>query len=1164
MHQALSPSARLSRQLTLSLLLLTSAAGAAPAWAEPQPPATRPQPIQPDRVDESWAELTRLRSQGVAHLENGELAAATLALRRASGLSGQDPFDRLNLGLALLAQGELEAAQSELRAAAAAQPRWGAPHYALGVLALRRGTPAPARSAFQAALERAPTDCGVLYNLGAVEEQLGAKEAAARRYQQLMKLGWSLGGRHFLAGLYRHARLQLAQGRRAEAERELKLYQEYFRRVGKPGGEPDLQSGPLLWPLHPPSGGPWRGDAPRGREPTEIALRRLPPEATGLHAPPAPPVGGAASSPGVALADLDGDGLPEVLWWGPAGVRTYRNSGRARFELQTGAGAPAALVRTPTLDVAVADPDNDGDQDLLVVGEGTLTLLRNRGDASFERAEGGPPLGPSEGVVAARWVDVDQEGDLDLLLLGGSGASRDAPPARDRLLLNRGDGTYVEQRGIPGLTEGRARSSDALAADLDDDGDTDLVVARPGLWPFVFSNQREGRYREIGRQAGLADGHSVISVALIDADADGRWDLVSLGSAGLRLHLDPLASGPGAPAPITVSAAQASALVVVDLDQDGHEDLLVGGPGPGLRVLRGGAGPAFVRAPGGWETHALVTGMAAGDIDRDGAPDVVVATAAGPELWQNRTEALGAVVRLRLHGRKNNRAGAGSLVELRAGTFYARRQVGSEPLLIGLGHRRGLDTLRIRWPNGLFQNVVRPAVGGELRVQEVQELAGSCPFLYTWDGEGWRFVSDFLGGGGLGLPAGPGTYLPPDSDEHLLIEGEQLVADGAGRLRLQLTEELREEQLYLDSLRLLVLDHPVGTRVVPDERFTIPGPTGDRRFAYRVADSRPPLSVLDDFGGERVEELRERDGDMVGAFILAPEQFRGLVEPHSYVMDLGDTRQVRTLWLMMTGWVFWGGGSTGLAAMQHPGRAFGPVALDVQDEQGSWQQAVADIGFPSGKTKIMPVDLSAVVAPRERLLVRLRTALRLHWDQIEVIRDPGPVEVREHRLAPLGARLYSRGFSRRVDDDLERPERFVFDDPVPPEAARFNQASGTLTRLGDVLPLLAGVDDLLVVMSAGDALEVTFDGTEAPSLPAGWRRDYLLRSVGWNKDGDPAVGAGQTVGPLPYHGMPRYPYGPDAARPLTPAYSEYLQRWQTRPARSWVPALSESGSPASP
>jgi len=1104
-------------------------------------------------MDESWVELTRLRAQGVAHLENAELEAAVVALRRASGLSGQDPFDRLNLGLALLAQGDLAGARRELEAAAADRPGWAEPHYGLGVAALRQPDPKRARAALVEALRRAPADCGTLYNLGAVQEQLGQREEAAQRYRRLMKLGWSLGGRHFLAGLYRHARLQLAAGRRAEAERELKLYQDYFRRVGKPGGEPDLQSGPLLWPLHPPVAPPFAPVPSPTNPPGRVVLERVPVAQSGLQPSAAPaPAPASALSGGVRIADLSGDGLPDLVSWGPRGLTLHQNRGRGRFEARKGTGGPAARITGPVLDVAVGDADNDGDSDLAVVTSDGLRLLRNLGDGTFDAPEVGAASGPSAGAVAVRWIDVDQEGDLDLLVLGGA-SDPGAPAARDRVLINRADGTFEELREVPGLTEGRARSSDALAADLDDDGDTDLILARPRLWPFVFRNEREGRYREMGRALGLADGVAVERLALLDADSDGRWDLLSLGAAGLRLHRDLSASRPGArPAPVSVGSARPRVVTVADLDLNGAEDLIWGGPESRFGVLMGRGDGTFVATTQALEAKGAVEGVACGDVDRDGAPDVVVLTPAGPELWLNRSQGLGAFVRLRLRGRKNNRAGQGSLVEVRAGGLYARRLVGSEPLLVGLGPQRRVDALRVRWPNGLFQNVVRPSVGGELRVQEVQELAGSCPFLYTWDGERWRFVTDFLGGGGLGLPAGPGAYLPPDSDEHLLIEGEQLAPDPQGRLRLQLTEELREEQLYLDHLRLHVLDHPADTRIVPDERFTIPGPGGERRFAYHLSDARPPLSVVDDFGAERLGEVQARDERMVGAFILAPEQFRGLVEPHSYVIDLGDTRGVRTLWLMMTGWVYWGGGSTGRAAMQHPERGFGPVSLDVQDERGAWRQGLVDIGFPSGKTKIMPVDLSSLLVSRRHMRVRLRTSLRLHWDQILVVRDPRPLEVRERRLAPVHARLYERGFSRRVDDSLQLPERFVFDDPLPPEGVRFNQALGTLTRLGDVLPLLGKSDNELVVMSAGDALEVSFDGSGLPALPQGWRRDYLLYSVGWNKDGDPANGRGQTVGPLPYHGMPGYPYSPDQAPPDTPAYRRYLERWQTRPARRWV------------
>jgi hypothetical protein len=105
-----------------------------------------------------------------------------------------------------------------------------------------------------------------------------------------------------------------------------------------------------------------------------------------------------------------------------------------------------------------------------------------------------------------------------------------------------------------------------------------------------------------------------------------------------------------------------------------------------------------------------------------------------------------------------------------------------------------------------------------------------------------------------------------------------------------------------------------------------------------------------------------------------------------------------------------------------------------------------------------------------------------------------------------------------------------------------------------VRPLLAGVDDLLVIMGSGDEVRLSFDAAALPPLPAspspdtGWRRDFLLLVDGWAKDADANTAFSQSVEPLPFHGMSGYPY-PDSERfPDDPVHARYRETYNTRPA----------------
>ena len=105
--------------------------------------------------------------------------------------------------------------------------------------------------------------------------------------------------------------------------------------------------------------------------------------------------------------------------------------------------------------------------------------------------------------------------------------------------------------------------------------------------------------------------------------------------------------------------------------------------------------------------------------------------------------------------------------------------------------------------------------------------------------------------------------------------------------------------------------------------------------------------------------------------------------------------------------------------------------------------------------------------------------------------------------------------------------------------------SGSFTRFGDVKELIAEADDMQVVLGAGDEMTVEFS-TESPSLPSGWKRDFIIYNIGWDKDADLNTIHGQSVEPLPFRAMTKYPYEPDESFPSGPKHAEFLKRYQTR------------------
>src|SRR5207249_7947430 len=152
--------------------------------------------------------------------------------------------------------------------------------------------------------------------------------------------------------------------------------------------------------------------------------------------------------------------------------------------------------------------------------------------------------------------------------------------------------------------------------------------------------------------------------------------------------------------------------------------------------------------------------------------------------------------------------GIGARLEVRAGELYQTRVVTEPVMHFGLVRHFKADVLRVQWPNGVPQTIYFP--GTDEDVLELQQLKGSCAFLYTWDGTRFRFVTDVMWRSALGMPlglmAGGGganaAYAPAGaSQEDLRIPGEALQPRD-GNYTLQLTEELWETA-YADQIKLL-------------------------------------------------------------------------------------------------------------------------------------------------------------------------------------------------------------------------------------------------------------------------------------------------------------------------------------------------------------------------
>jgi hypothetical protein len=229
--------------------------------------------------------------------------------------------------------------------------------------------------------------------------------------------------------------------------------------------------------------------------------------------------------------------------------------------------------------------------------------------------------------------------------------------------------------------------------------------------------------------------------------------------------------------------------------------------------------------------------------------------------------------------------------------------------------------------------------------------------------------------------------------------------------------------------------------------------------------------------------------------------------------------------------------------------------LQVRDERGEWQTVIDDMGIPAGKPKTIVVDLTGKFLSDSRE-VRIVTNLCVYWDEIFLSDERQAPAVRLTDVHPARADLRFRGFSEVViDPERRQPEHFVYASVRP--NAMWNPTPGFYTRYGDVQPLVGRTDDRFVIMGSGDELRLMFDANALPALPEGWRRDFLLFVDGWAKDGDANTAHSQTVGPLPYHGMPQYPYAEPHGYPTSGEHRLYREHYNTRPALRLVRPLTE-------
>jgi hypothetical protein len=832
-----------------------------------------------------------------------------------------------------------------------------------------------------------------------------------------------------------------------------------------------------------------------------------------------------------------------------------------RFFASAGSGPGRTGAPPPPGSPVLADLNNDFSLDCYFAGEAGDTLWANpqslkEGDAGMQATRRAPapprPIPGPRGAGTATVVDLDQDGDLDILR-----ASADPGQPALRYLRNNGNLSFTDLTASAGLSLPSGGARQAVYGDFDLDGDPDVFVVRSDAGCRLFLNQRQDVFRDATEEWGLKAEAGARSAVVGDFDRDGDWDLVVAGAAPHGTILYRNEGGRFTPdaAALPLPAEFGPQWVeLLDYDNDTRLDLAFAGRG-GVCVVHndGGRFPSAESIDSGaarWLTWV--------DHDEDGDVDLLVAGDQGLRLLQNEGGSARPSLRIEFEGEQvhassmgelgsaaNNTYGISSEMEPRT-VWDAQKQLVTRPVMhVGLGAAQSAVAVRILWTHGVPQDAIAPATGTLAHFKQIP--SGSCPYLYTWDGEQWRFAKDFLWRSPLGMLAGRGRPIPHDlTSDWVKLPGEWLQPAG-GYYRIAVTEELREIT-YFDEVRLLAVDHPEGTGVYVDERFPF-GPAPPFRI-HTTRRERLPRSARNQTGEDLLPALREEDLKYTP---VPAGPYKGVRAPHDLILDLGPVPDPERVHLFLSGWIFPAANSTNVNVAQNPDLPVIPPTLWFGDGKGGWTRPDATVGLPCGKRKTIVLDLGGRFTPGD-YRVKLTTTTELRWDRAFFTSGEEPVPLRKVDLPLAEADLQERGIRERYWESADGPDLRRYDRVLEgPRAPAWRPLPGAYTRLGDCAPLLRAVDDRYVIIAPGDEIRLLFDARTLPAPPPGWRRDFVVLSDGWTKDSDPNTVTGETVEPLPFHGMRRYPYGPDESFPDSAAHRRWQREWNTRIRKAGAP-----------
>ncbi|MFL6227576.1 MAG: FG-GAP-like repeat-containing protein [Pyrinomonadaceae bacterium] len=1132
----------------------------------------------PAKSSKEYDEFVRSFYVGLAALQVGDDVRADTEHARMTQLVAGEPAAWANWGLLALRQRNFDAAAERLERARALAATNDQIYYLLGLLESGRGNSNEAIAALRKSVELNPKNLLATYKLAEEIERQGGENGDAE-FQRLMQQILGADPANLAATL----ELARVAAKRGDAETLRGAVAQITARSS--AWTPEVQQ-QLSAVQAAAAGADPRAAATRiaflrnvlVREPEyrrSLAAVKPPPGEEAqpfthflrLEAPtfaPAPADTALSFTPEpvtslsggwnfVAAVSLDGEGVPTVV---AANGREVRLGTGATFPFPGGTSAVAPLPEG----VAALDFNYDFKNDLALAGAGGVRLMRQESPNAFTDVTAQTKL-PAAIVNAAylgAWAaDVDADGDLDIIL----GTDEGAP----LVLRNNGDGTFTEAHPFAGLSGLRGFAW----ADFDADGDPDAAILDGAGKLHVFTNERAGQFNERALPPNLPPARAI---AVAELNGDGVLDLLVVQADGIITRLSDKDEGKAWDAAEVARIGNAPnflegefRLRVADLDNNGALDLLL----TVAHTLQGSSqcpprcvAGAFVWLGDGQGTFKqlgvpvdLAPVSDAVDLNGDGRLDLLGVSADG--------QARQAVN----HGAKNYHW---QQVRPRAASAVGDQRINS----FGVGGEMEIRAGLLVQKQPVASPLVHFGLGDQTSADVVRIVwpNGSVRAEFELKADQTITAEQRLKGSCPFLFAFDGKEMKFVKDAVPWGSAIGLRINTLGTARVEATEEwykIGGDQLApCDGFYDLRITAELWETYYYDalSLMTVDHPRGteifvDERFVIPPA----PLAVTtvetphkiarawDDQGADVTDVVSALDGHYLDTF--GRGRYQGVTRDHYVEVDLGDDApRDGALYLIAKGWMHPTDSSVNVAISQGREVHPQPLSMEVPDGKGGWVVAEPNLGFPAGRKKICLFDLSHVFRPGTPRRLRLRTNLEIFWDSLEWARGLPSTQLRTTRINPDLADLHYRGYSVIDKRDDSSPEVPVYD-RIASSKQIWRDLVGYYTRFGDVRELLARRDDRYIIMNAGDEMALRF--REQPAPPTGWVRDYVIAGDGWIKDGDYNSTFSKTVLPLPYHARQEYTTPPGRLEDEE-VYRRHPEDWQTYHTRYVTPDIFQN------